>query len=380
MRLPRTRWIIVGAAALLAAVAWWRFRDGGLAVETAVIARRDFEDVLVEDGRTRASWHVDITAPVTGEWRPEALAVGDSIRAGRVLGSFRTAPHDPAMTRQLAAQLGVADAELVAARAAESAARTALSEAERALARAERLTTAGGVSEEQLDRLRAEAEARRHEQDAARARVAAGLFARDAARAQLPGDGAAVRVASPGDGVVLRVDEEHARVVPAGTPLLMVGSLGDLEVVIDVLSSDAGRIPPGAALHITAGVDTIAGTVLRVEPSARTVRSALGVDEQRVRVIGHLLPPARLGHDFEVRVRIVLGRREDALVVPTGALVRDGASWSVFVVAEDGRVSRRAVTLLARGADDSAVEGIDEGTRVVVYPPEAIAEGAKVRD
>ena len=209
--------------------------------------------------------------------------------------------------------------------------------------------------------------------------MTAATFARDAARALLPGGGSTVRVTAPGAGVVLRLDEEHARVVGAGAPLMMIGATGVLEVVVDVLSTDATRIPVGAKMRVVSGVDSVEAHVLRVEPVAHTVRSALGVDEQRVSVIGDIhAPGARLGHDYEVRARIVLSRREGVLVVPSGALVRDGAAWSVFVVGEKGRVHATPVTLIARGAESAAVEGLAEGARVIVFPPEALTEGARV--
>ncbi|MDH5233667.1 MAG: HlyD family efflux transporter periplasmic adaptor subunit [Gemmatimonadota bacterium] len=377
----RARWITVAAVVVLGAAGlWWRSANRALVVETATVVRTAFEETIAEDGRTRARWHVDVTAPVSGEWRPESLKVGDSVAAGRTLGTLVAAAADPATARQLTAQLGVAEATLVASRNAEAAARLGAEQASRALARAERLGAAGGVSVEQLEQARDLAESRRRELDAAHARVTAAVFSRDAARALLPGGGAPVRIAAPGDGLVLRVDEEHARVVPAGTPLLMIGSLGAPEVVVDVLSTDAGRIPVGATMRIVSGTDTLSARVLRVEPAAHTVRSALGVDEQRVSVAGDVADGAvRLGHDFEVRVRIVVSRREDALVVPAGALVREGTAWSVFVIDEDGRARRQPITLIARGADAAAVDGIAEGRVVVVYPPEALTDGSRVR-
>lgn len=376
----RTRWILIASAALtVVAGLWWRTNAAPLSVEMAVVTRGPYEEVLEEDGRTRVRWHVDVTAPVSGEWRPARIRVGDTVAAGATLGVLTAAAADPASARALTAQFGMATAELAAARAAEQVATDAEAEAARALGRAERLGEAGGVTLEELDRTRTAAEARRREREAAQAKVAAATFARDAARAMLPGGGRAVPVVAPGTGVVLRLDEEHARVVPAGTPLLMIGSTGALEVVVDVLSSDAVRIPVGAWMRLLSGVDTVEAHVLLVEPVAHTVRSALGVDEQRVSVIGDIhTPGARLGHDFEVRARILLGRREQALVIPSGALIRDGAEWAVFAVDAKGRARRQSISLVGRGAETAAVGGLAEGTRVVVHPPESLADGAKV--
>ena len=371
--------IAAGVVVTVVGVVWWRLAPHGLAVETAVVRREAFEEVLVEEGRTRARWHLDLAAPVTGAWAPGPFGVGDTIRAGTVVGVLTTAAADPATARQVVAQVGAAEATVEAARAVERAALTAAAEAARHAARAEQLGPVGGIAPQALDEARVLADARQREHEAARARVTAAVFARDAARALLPGAGAPVTVRAPATGVVLRVDEEHPRVVLAGAPLLMIGAPGWPEVVVDVLSRDAPRIPADAPMRVVSGADTLQARVRRVEPTARTVRSALGVDEQRVQVIGEIVAaPRALGHEYAVEARVVLSRRPQALVVPTGALVRDGARWRLFVV-EDGRARRRDVALVARGEETAAVTGVEAGARVVVYPPEGLTDGARVR-
>ena len=375
------KWSIGAVVPIAIAVGvWWRFAPRGLAVETALVARTTFEEVLVEEGRTRARWHLDLAAPVTGAWAPGPLTVGDTVPEGMPVGVLAAAAADPATARQIVAQVGAAEATVEAARAIERAALVAATESGRSAARVERLGPVGGISPQALDEVRATADARQREYEAARARVTAAVFARDAARALLPGAGAPVIVRAPTAGVVLRVDEEHPRVVPAGTPLLMLGAFGWPDVVVDILSRDAPRIPAGASMRVVSGTDTLLARVRRVEPTARTVRSALGVDEQRVQVVAEVLrAPQTLGHDFAVEARIVLARFPQAMVVPTGALVRDGSRWAVFVVDDAQRARHTPVRLVARGEETAAVEGVDVGQRVVVYPPEVLREGTRVR-
>lgn len=366
--------VAVGFALLL-------MRDAVVEVEIAEARRGVFEDVIVEEGRTRARWYVDITATVAGEWRPEELEVGDEFRAGELLGTLIMAPPDPATARQLSARVASADAALIAAQAAESVVVLAGIEAERALGRAERLGGAGGISQQQVELARTEAATRISELEGARALVAAARHERDALRALLPGGGALpARIVAPASGIVLRLDEKHRRVVPPGAPLLQFGSSGTPEVVARVLSSDASRVRVGSALIAISGRDTLKGHVTRVEPTAHTVRSALGVDEQRVPVIGALDDSeSQLGHDFQIDVSIVTERYEGVLVIPSGALMREGGRWFVFAVGANDRVHRQEVALVARGTEQGVVEGIDEDTRVVVYPPESLTDGARVR-
>lgn len=379
----RARWIIGGlglAAATLVAVAWWQ-RSRGLEVEMLAARTGVFEELLVEDGRTRVRWHEDLTAPVGGTWVPAGLEAGDTVALGALLGTLRAAPQDPATTSQSQARVGVAQAALREARAALAAAALQEDEARRARGRTERLSTSGGVSEEQQEVARATHEGAERNLEAARARVAAAEYELAAARAFLPGGaGRPVELRAPSAGVILRVDEAHERVVPPGTPLLQLGGLGEPEVVARVLSADAPRVRVGAPLYAIVGTDTLRGHVTRVEPSAQTVRSALGVEEQRVPVIGDVHSgPLSVGHDFQVDVRIVLRRIDAATIIPTGALRRDGTAWTVFAVGEDGRARLKPVTVVAHGAEESAVEGLATGARVVVYPPDALQDGGRVR-
>lgn len=372
--------LVLGGVAVVAAAVVWRLRERAVEVETAVATRGDFEEVVVEDGRTRARWHVDLTAPVTGDWTPRGLQPGDTVRAEMVLGTLGAPAQDPATAQQARARVGAAQAALEAASANVLTAAIASREAERARERVERLVPSGGVSEEQLEQARAEDEARRGALDAARAQVAAAEYELAAARAFVTGgSGRTVELRAPADGIVLRVDEEHSRVVPAGAPLLQVGALGDLEILARVLSSEAPRVKVGAAMTVLVGRDTLRGHVTRIEPTAQTVRSALGVEEQRVTVIGDIHSAAlRVGHDFQVEVRIVTARLSDVILVPSGALIRFGGAYRVFVVDEESRVRERGVEVIGRGADLSAVRGVEPGERVVVYPPEGLTVGARV--
>lgn len=376
----RTRWILIGAAAVVVAGGiWWMARPSPLALDTAEVVRGDVEEVLVEDARTRARWHVDLTAPVGGEWNPVKLEPGDTVEAGQLLGTLNVPPQDPQTASQARAQVGVAQASLAAAQAAAQEATVAAREAKRARDRIERLVNSGGISQEQIDLARAADEARTKELEAARAQVEAARYTLQSARALLPGGaGDPVQLRAPAGGLVLRVDEEHKRVVPAGSPLLAVGSLEEPQIVARVLSADAPRVKEGATMIVIIGRDTLRGRVTRVEPTAQTVRSALGVEEQRVPVVGDIPTGSmRLGHDFQLEARIVVTHIANGTVVPVGALVRAGSAWSVFVIDQEGRVLQRAVTLLARGVDRAAVEGVEVGERVVVYPPEDITEQAK---
>jgi HlyD family secretion protein len=191
-----------------------------------------------------------------------------------------------------------------------------------------------------------------------------------------------VVVRSPANGRVLRVIETSERIVPAGAPILEVGDPCDLELVVDVLSTDAVRIVKGARVDLAGWgeEETLRGTVSRVEPSAFTRVSALGVDEQRVNVIVSLIDaPASLGDGYRLDASIVIWEGTDRLVVPASAVFRSPEGWSVFV-ANNGRAARRQVALGHRStAHVEIASGLAENDVVVLFPSDRLEDGSRLR-
>jgi HlyD family secretion protein len=167
---------------------------------------------------------------------------------------------------------------------------------------------------------------------------------------------------------------------------LSLGDPADLEIVADLLSSDAVRIGPGtrAIVERWGGPDPLEATLTRIEPAAETRVSALGIEEQRVDAIFEIETPPEdrpgLGHGFAVFLRVVEWESGDALQVPLGALFRRDADWAVFVV-ENGVARERIVTLGQRGAREAEVlEGLVEGDVIVTHPSDAVADGVMIVD
>ena len=190
---------------------------------------------------------------------------------------------------------------------------------------------------------------------------------------------------SPIDGFVLQVFEESARPVTAGQPLLEVGDPTDLEAEIELLSSDAVAVRPGAEVSIEqwGGDDPLRGRVTVIEPGGFTKISALGVEEQRVRVRVDFLdpiPPDRpLGDRYRVEARILTWLADSVLQVPAGALFRRGDEWMTFVF-DNGRARLTAVTIdHHNGVAAEVVAGLKEGDRVILHPPDEVADGRIVR-
>jgi HlyD family secretion protein len=175
-------------------------------------------------------------------------------------------------------------------------------------------------------------------------------------------------------------------VVAAGEPLAEIGDPERLEIVVDLLSADAVKVQAGQRVIVEGwgGEQPLEGRVRRVEPFGFTKISALGIEEQRVNVIVDLVSPARewdrLGHGYQVDVRIVLWEGDEVLKVPLTALFRNEDTWNLFVV-EDGRARRRSVTLGHRtGIEAQITAGLEEGERIILHPGERIADGVRVAE
>lgn len=379
-------WAAAGVALLL--VVLWVMRPEPLAVETAVVSRGPLQVTVEEDGLTRVVRHVEVAAPVSGRLTESRLRAGDSVTRGAIVGVLHPAPLDPRARAEAQAALASAQSLRRAARALVQQAVVALDEARRARTRAERLAAAGALAQRDLESAVANERIRERDLEAARARESSA--AQDERRAQSAlvasdpsGQGAAAAIAlrTPIGGRVLRMFEEHDRVVPAGTPLVEIGDPRSLEIVSDVLSRDATSIVPGMPMIVRVpGREPLRAQVARVEPSAFTKVSPLGVDEQRVNVIGTFLQETfGLGDRFEVDVSIVLWEADSVLKVPSTALVPVDSTWAVYVV--EGRAARlRAVSLARRGAREVQIEsGVNEGDRVILHPDERLADGVRIR-
>jgi HlyD family secretion protein len=193
-----------------------------------------------------------------------------------------------------------------------------------------------------------------------------------------------LKIVAPVDGFVLNVYEESARMLAAGTQIMEVGDHHDLEAEIELLSSDAVGVQPGADVSIEqwGGEAPLRGKVTVVEPGGYTKVSALGVEEQRVKVrvnfVDPLPPGTFLGDRYRVEARIVTWHGDNVLQIPTGALFRRGGDWMTFLL-EDGKARQTKVEITHNNGIAAEVRsGVKEGQRVILHPPDAVSDGASV--
>lgn len=383
--------VALGIAAAAAGVVV-ALRPAPVPVDAERATRGNLSVVIEEDGVTRVKDRFIVSAPATGSLLRLRLEPGDLVKEGDTLAEIAPALSpllDERTRAEAEARLGAALSALGQARAQVTRAAVAKELAEQDLGRSRKLFASNSISAQALDE--SEFLARMRAEELSSAEFASKVATEEVrvARVTLGRDGAGARdrhidVLSPVSGRILRVHQKSAGVVQAATPLVEVGNPADLEVAVDLLTTDAVRVLPGTAVVIRGwgGDHTIAGRVRHVEPSAFTRPSALGVDEQRVNVIVALTGSAEswaaLGDGYRVETRIVLWQGSRILKVPQGALFRHGDSWAVFRI--DGGVARlTSVGVGHRGETEAEItSGIDEGTLVAVHPGDRVKDGVRI--
>ncbi|MHA6266538.1 HlyD family efflux transporter periplasmic adaptor subunit [uncultured Aliiroseovarius sp.] len=393
--------MLAGAAVVvLAGFAYLAAKPEPVPVDIHTITAGPIEVTVNAEGQTRVRDVYEMSAPVSGQLARSPVTIGDTVIAGETIVA-RIAPGDPAFlddrTRaQAEAAVAQAKAAVAVAQAQIAISEADLAHAQTILNRLHDLHARGTIPKAQLDDAELGVDVAVAQLDSAHAALEmrlAELAAQQAtliepsarADAAAASEACCVELAAPVSGTVLSVASTSARPVLPGAPILSIGETDDLEIVAEILSTDAVRLVPGAAAYVErwGGAGDLKAQVRVIEPAGFTKLSALGIEEQRVRVILDLVSDqaARpsLGHGFRTFLRIVEWQGE-GVRVPLSALFRDGESWAVFVIEDDHAVLRN-VEIGHRNSDVAEVaSGLSEGEQVVTHPGDRVGDGVLVVD
>ena len=389
---------IVAALAGLAVVALvaWALWPKPVPADIGAIKTGSLEVTVEDEGVTRIREVYTVSAPIGGTMLRSPREVGDDVTATKTVVAV-IEPTDPAFldvrtqrVNEASVQAAMAAVDLAEAQIKQAKSQLVFMQSD--LRRAEELAASRTISDRSLEKARldvtsAEAsvasavatlEVRRRELESARARMIQ------------PGEptarsaGCCIEVRSPVDGRILKIIAESEQVVQAGAPLLELGDPRDLEIVVDFLSRDAVRIAPGALAYIESwgGDGGLNARVKRIEPIGFTKVSALGIEEQRVKVILDFTGPPevwrQLGHGYRIVARVVVWHGSDVVLVPLGALFRQGESWAVFVAA-NGRAQRRLIKIGERNLHAARViEGLKPGEEVILHPSDRVTDDVRI--
>lgn len=401
--LKRAGWLLILGSGI-AAIAWFAW-PRPIPVDLAIANAMPMEVTIDDEARTRVRHVYTVSAPVAGkvlrishpaEHEEASLHVGDEVTAEEtvvaVLQPMAPGFLDIRSRQELEAAVAAANAAVTLAEAEVRRIEAALEFSRSDLQRAQSLAGSSTISVKALDQARLAVETNEAALASTRAQldVRRGEQAIAAARLIEPSDAAepanrtcCIQVRAPVDGRVLKIIQQDEAAVPAGAPLIEIGDPTDLEVVADLLSTEAVRIKPGAAVSIEGwGGPPIKGSVRRVEPAGFVKVSALGIEEQRVTTIIDFAEPleawSQLGHDFRVIVRVTAWETPGTLTVPVSALFRKNDDWAVFAVA-DGQAK---TTVIQTGQRNSkfveVLSGLSEGDQVILHPSDRIMDGAAV--
>jgi len=390
--------LIAAAIAALVAFAW----PAPVPVDIATAATGPMEVTIDDDGRTRVRHVYTVSAPVSGKVlrisQPDEMSrhIGDRVISGETIVAVMQpmAPSflDVRSREELQAAVTAAEAAVKLAEAEVRRIEAALEFSREDLKRAEALVRTDTISVKARDKAKLDVDINDAALASAKAQLQVKRSEQAIASARLigPTDTASptdltccIQVKSPTSGRVLKIIQESEATVLAGSPLIEIGDPLDLEVVAELLSTDAVRIKPGASVRIDGwGGPPIQGRVKRVDPAGFLKVSALGIEEQRVKtVIDFVDPPevwSALGHDFRVVVHVTIWSAKSVLTVPVGALFRKGDDWVVFAV-KDGRARANPVKIGQR--NNRVVEitsGLSAGDQVVLHPSDRVRDGVSV--
>lgn len=382
--------LVLAIAGLLAWALWPR----PVPQATAQVGRQTLSVVIEEEGRTRIRDIYTVSAPISGKMQRSLLEPGDEVIEDMTVVAMLQ-PADPGLLDARARR--VAEAAAGAAQAAVSLAEAQLKEAqstsvyaESEFERAATLVRRGTISERTFDKAKLDAATARAQLASAEANLEVRRRELESANAVLiqgsgihPSGECCVPVKAPASGRVLRVLVKSEQTVQAGMPLAEIGDPRDLEIEVELLSRDAVRVASGAKATIDGwGGPQLDAHVERIDPSAVTKVSALGIEEQRVNAVlrldGDPARWARLGHGFRVVVHIEVWRNDDALAVPLGALFRKGSEWAVYAV-ENGRAKLKTVSIGERNSlHGEVLGGLQEGEIVILHPSDRVEDGVAI--
>ncbi|KGF70481.1 RND transporter [Hoeflea sp. BAL378] len=387
----------LAAAAVIGGAFYVAFGETPVLVDLATVTTAPLQVTVEDDGVTRIRNVYAISSPIAGHLDRITYSVGDRIGEGESIA--RIHPLDPPFldtrTRtELMASIDAARSSIAVAEVELTRARTARDLASASHARAEKLAATNIVPASELERLLGEVELAQAQVKSAEAMIALRRAELASAQARLTQPGqtpisvangeCCIDIVSPINGIILSLNAKSEQPATVGQLIAEVGDPADLEITVDVLSADAVRVRPGSRALITGwgGTETLEATVERIEPSAFTKVSALGISEQRVNAVIALAepPPAELGHGFRVIVNLITWSSDGVLQVPVSALYRDGGDWAVFRM-EDGkaRVTRVEIGHMTdRRAE--ILSGLKDGDRVILYPGDSLEDGSLIED
>jgi RND family efflux transporter MFP subunit len=188
------------------------------------------------------------------------------------------------------------------------------------------------------------------------------------------------QIKSPYDGTVTRRDVDTGHFVQpasgdASKPLMVVDHSDKVRIFVNVPEMEAPYVDAGDPAKIRVQALTasefdaaVVRTGWSLQESNRSLRAEIDVPN----------PDGIMRPGMYATATITLAERENALVLPATAIVRDAAGTACMTV-DDGKIVRRPVELgLRSGSEIEILSGIGENQMIVLKQPEALKPGQYV--
>lgn len=305
-------------------------------------------------GRLEAYSRAPIFARVSGYLKSWSADIGAQVKAGQVIAEIE-APD--------------LDQQLLQARAdwASQQASAALSEA--TLNRRKTLIASNFVSMQEIDERTADVNNKRAAVKSGQANVE-----------RLEALAGYKNITVPFDGIVTARDTDVGALINAGgggTPMFVVSDIRKLRVYVNVPQNYVPAVKIGAKATITVPeyptrsfTATVEASAQAVDISSGTTRMQLGLDNSG----GELMPGGYAS------VKLNLERDNEPLHIPASAVIFDQSGLRVATVGADGKVKFKPVTIARDlGRNIELAGGLVAEDRVIVAPPDGLADGDQVR-
>jgi len=405
----KLKWVIVGTAVLIAAIAFYAFQSGGKETQLVRLSRGNMEQYLEDTAQALVRDSQTIYIEGSGKVVSVNVEAGDAVKQGDLLLSLEKADLELQL-REAEAGVEAAKAQLKGtelknyankielARLALIQAENAYESAARNLENAEKLSQSNALSKDELEKIRDAYNAAKANLDSSKlqledARQGAPEYLKNSYKAQLE-QAAAYRdsilrsvskqeVRAPMDGIIIeRLIDENSPAAPA-TPAFVIGNPDNLELQAEILADDANKIKMGNEVEITGksiGGEILKGKVAKIAPAAKTVTSPLGINQKRVPVTIEILDSTGLikpGYDMEVKIITLV--KSDVIGIPDTAVFDYSGESMVFVVEEGKAVLTTVKKGMESGEYVEVLEGLEEGDIVISKPDNSIKEGIKIK-
>ncbi|MFN4152691.1 MAG: efflux RND transporter periplasmic adaptor subunit, partial [Candidatus Sericytochromatia bacterium] len=185
-------------------------------------------------------------------------------------------------------------------------------------------------------------------------------------------------------GPVLEVYVKDKTVLPSGSKILKIGDVNTIVIESDVLSEEIPQINVGMSVEVSGkALDNkiVFGKVSRIYPIGFTKISALGVEQQRVKVIISFdNKKFNLRPETSLDVKIITKEHKKVLTIPERSIFKDKDKWFVFVLNSESKLELKEVKIGLKNEDNvEIVKGLEENQSIVLEPDNQLKEGQKVK-